>query len=113
MERVGQVVGIAFLLRKRPSRASGPVGVGERHEVVDVKIGNLSDASIGVRIRPSAAVDDAVAQIAEEYGGDAFFDEDFGSRVLTIPVGIDPELPLVPVLRREVGEHRCDRERWR
>jgi hypothetical protein len=51
--------------------------------------------------------------IAEERRDDAFFDEDFGSRVLTIPVGIDPELPLVPVLRREVGEHRCDRERWR
>jgi hypothetical protein len=56
---------------------------------------------------------DAVAQIAEEYGDDAFFDEDFGSRVLTIPVCIDPELPLVPVVWWEVGEYRCDRERWR
>jgi hypothetical protein len=81
--------------------------------VVDVEIGSLSDASIGVRIRPSAAIDDAVAQITEEYGDDALFDEDFSPRVLTIAVCIDPEPPLVPSVWWDVGEYRCDRERWR
>ena len=79
--------------------------------MVDVEIAGHGDSLTSVRINPATRVHNASAGIAEEDSSQALLNQHFRACILTITVRINPQPPVVTVVRRQSGWYGCNRER--
>ena len=76
--------------------------------MIDIEVASGREGGSCIRIRPAAGINHAATSVAKHHRNHALSDEHFGPRVLTVTVRIDPESPVVAVVRRDVGRFSSD-----
>ena len=98
-EQVLEVVGKNAPLRARPTGCAMPVGMRERHDMVDIDIGSSGECSAGIGPDPQSGFDCALPGIPELYRRAAGRDEQFLAGVAAVFVSIDPVRPVLALIR--------------
>lgn len=93
-EQIVEIVSECATLRARPIVCTMPVGMCERHDMIDVDIGSFCEFSASVRADPYAGLDSAPTRVFELNRYTAGCNEHFLSGVLAVPVCINPVRPV-------------------
>lgn len=99
-EQVLEVVGENAPLRARPTGCAMPVGMRERHDMVDIDIGSPGECPAGIRTDPQSGFDCALPGILELNRRPAGCNEQLLASVAAVFIGIDPVRPILALIRR-------------
>lgn len=97
-EQIVEIVGECAALRARPVVCTMPVGMRERHDMVDIDIGSFGEFPAGVWTDPYTSLDSTPTCVFELNRYTAGCNEHFLSGVLAVPVRINPVRPVFALI---------------
>ena len=111
MPVVAEAVGELPFALYGPCPAAGTVGVGQRHQMVDVQLTRIRQGVAGVGVHPLPGIDTALSIVPVRDPHHALRCQHLLSRVLTVLIVVRPVSPIVPIVGRQVVRRFGDGQR--